>query len=559
MIKPWIECPIETARQLEDLLERFGINLKNNRNDYTSPVQLYNNYGLISYTLRNNLDNLANTLYARSYNITDEDTRLLCRLEHYILGLLGTFNPTIFDIIRQIFTLQDRRGTERFDPIPVPTRTLTQYKATLSYLPKGITDFNESTDKVLNTDLTAIFQREILLENNSDPDLTDGEKTISIKVFTEPENSDMPFIHVYFNRKAPQTLRRLIYKTLHYYLGLPCVIESIPEGPDRDLFTKIILLFFNKKENAYKLIFESIGTYIEKRIKDKNEHLIKNFATAKQKALNETRLYTLRSAFEGAERNLNDNLNKFAQLKNKYLQCKKDLDNYAEVEFSAIEVLLTKIKTNPKTKEFYKNGNHNLIFCIEEPLIHTESETWAKYLANSNSEINGMIYSYAKSFASTYNTTYDILRYAVQRLIKELFVDQKIRIYTAAVLGMNDNETYFDIKKYTLTTADYMPHPHIGTETLTCWNEAKNAITNCVLDNDGETAFLQLTYALQQMTASDSVVTKKLIKNILSNSYAGTLCYQRKSKEERETFETIIKEFIKDETNKINNIVASES
>ena len=104
-----------------------------------------------------------------------------------------------------------------------------------------------------------------------------------------------------------------------------------------------------------------------------------------------------------------------------------------------------------------------------------------------------------------------------------------------------------------------MPHPHIGSDGLTCWNEAQRAINDKVLENDGEMAYLQLTYALQQMTASDSVVAKKLVQQMLNSAYMNTNCYLQKNKEKRENFNSIMKEFIKDETDKINAIIASES
>ena len=72
-------------------------------------------------------------------------------------------------------------------------------------------------------------------------------------------------------------------------------------------------------------------------------------------------------------------------------------------------------------------------------------------------------------------------------------------------------------------------------------------------------AFLQLNYALQQMTASDSVVAGKLTDLILSNSYRNKPYYLKKNSTERMSFDTILKEFIADETNKINAIIDSES
>ena len=220
------------------------------------------------------------------------------------------------------------------------------------------------------------------------------------------------------------------------------------------------------------------------------------------------------------------------------------------------------IKDYPRTQYIGKVNQTYIQFQIEEPLKHTSSAVWGKYLTNTESEINQIIrdYTYDHHKDPTFSQpTYDILRFCIQRFIKELFVDQKIALYTTCLLGMDSNTTSLDIIKYELTQTNCMPHPHIGTAGLTCWSEAKAEIMKALMNNDGETAFLQLTYALQQMSATDNVVSRKLVRNILHPNYANIAIYLRKGKEKRETFIEIIQEFIKDETNKINAIINSES
>lgn len=560
MVKPWIDCSLEQTLQLKNLVERFGINISNRNREFNSPVFYYKNYQLISYTLRDNLYSFIQTLYGNYYwSEPNNNANELAKTEHYILALLGTFSREIYEAIKSAFNLCDRSNTDRHDPRGVPERNNDIPKVAVTYLPKGITMFNESNNKCLNTDLTAAIQREIILENANDDSLTDYDKTISIKVFNETENHEIPFIHTYFNKKHPNIIRRVIYKTLYAYLKLPQVLETIPDEEDKALFNSILDNFFNKTENAYNIILETIPTYIMNKMKRQEDNLIKDFSKAKQTALNEVRYNALNNDFISAKRHYEDNMNRYPTLKNSYLQAKKALESYSEVEFTAIETLLTHIKNSPSTKEFYKNNSNTLLFCIEEPIIHSESEVWAKYLTNKNSDINYIINTFANSHFKTFNTTLDILRYAVQRLIKEIFIDQKIKIYTAALLGLRSDENTFQIRKYNLTDYEYMPHPHIGSDSLTCWNEAQRAINDKVLENDGEMAYLQLTYALQQMTASDSVVAKKLIQQMLNSAYMNTNCYLQKNKEKRESFNSIIKEFIKDETDKINAIIASES
>ena len=275
--------------------------------------------------------------------------------------------------------------------------------------------------------------------------------------------------------------------------------------------------------------------------------------------MNEQRKRNLEQTLDYAKTQYERNIQEFASLKNDYLQAKKAVDSYQEVEFNAITVLLTKIKEHPGTKLFAKINDDNLQFLIEEPLIHTDSAVWAKYLGNTSSDVNYIIKNFTETHYNKYNTTFDILRFAVQRFIKELFVDQKYRVYTAALLGIRASTNTFQIEKYNLPDDSFLPHPHIGTSSLTCWSEASREISKKVMENDGETAFLQLIYALQQMTASDTVVSKKLINLIVDDRYSTQPFYIKKGSENRTSFKEIIKEFITDETNKINAINDSES
>ena len=304
---------------------------------------------------------------------------------------------------------------------------------------------------------------------------------------------------------------------------------------------------------------EFLTTYISEKLKYQEENLVKIFAAEKQTAMNQERKRTLEQNLKYAEQSYNDNMARYSSLRNEYLQARRAVDTFEEVKFEAVEVFLNKIKDYPRTKQFAKINATCLQFLIEEPLIHTESETWAKYLTNVNSSINEKINAYAVNNFTDFNTTVDIIRYAVQRFFKEVLVDQKIKLYTTALLGIRSDRTDFGVEKFSFNGYEYFPHPHIGTSNLTCWGEASRQISKNILENDGEMAFLQLNYALQQMTASDTVVAKKLTDLILNYNYGTHPYYLRKGRTERESFETILKEFIADETNKINAIIDSES
>ena len=561
---PWLQSSPEQKQQIKSLALRFGINVgdEGQYNRTTRSLGIGERYwNLISYTARNALNDLQSYLKGRNYyyyNDTDEsnETKANGLFEYTILSFLGDFAPEIKDLFLKAFQICDRGGTDRQDPITTDT-----FK--IAYFPKGITDFNP-TDKKLNEELTAKIQREIIKENKDDTSLGGKDATITVKVFNERNAGDDKFFHVYFNKKEPQTMRRIIYKSIreaikYFDIAQHITVQNEEEPVERQLFNNLADIFFNAKEGAISNILEELESYIQAKLTYQDENVIQIFAARKQTAMNEQRKNQLEQNLNYAKNNYERNMQEFASLKNEYLQAKKAVDSYEEVEFNAITVLLTKIKEHPGTKLFAKINDDNLQFLIEEPLIHTDGAVWSKYLGNPNSEINYIIQRFTENNVNNYGTTYEILRYATQRLIKEVLIDQKYRVYTAALLGLDARSNSFQINKYNLPDNNYLPHPHIGTSDITCWAEASREISKKVMENDGETAFLQLVYALQQMTASDGVISKKLIQYMLKPEYSTQPFYIKKGSENRVSFKEIIKEFIADETNKINAINDSES
>lgn len=545
MIKPWLPFTLEQKQQIKQLADRLQINYKTNWFDT-------NYYNLISYTFRNTRNNLISFLRGNYYNYhqaNDDETRTEGQVESIMLTLLASLNPEIKEMIRGVFYTRDRTGQDRNDVLPLERITGT------GYFPKGITDFKPDNKK-LDADLSARIQREIIKENGADPELVNSpDLTITVKVFAEPGQ----YLHTYFNKKSEQTIRRIYYKTIQANLQYFSMKDLITDEQDKALFDVICNNFFTPNEKSVPNVIEFLTSYINEKLKYQEENLVKIFATEKQTAMNQERKRTLEQNLKYAEQNYNDNMARYASLKNEYLQARKAVDTFEEVKFEAVEVFLNKIKDYPRTKQFAKINTTCLQFLIEEPLIHTEGETWAKYLTNTTSMINEKINAYAINNYTNFNTTVDIIRYAVQRFFKETLVDQKIRLYTTALLGIRSDRTSFEVEKFSFNGYEYFPHPHIGTSGLTCWSEATRQISKNILENDGEMAFLQLNYALQQMTASDTVVAKKLTDLILNYNYGTHPYYLRKGKTERESFETILKEFIADETNKINAIIDSES
>lgn len=561
---PWLQSSPEQKQQIKSLALRFGINIEEERNynRTTRSLGIGNQYwNLISYTARNALNDFQSYLKGRNYyyyNDTDESNEIKANglFEYTILSFLGDFAPEIKDLFLKAFQICDRGGTDRQDPIRTDT-----FK--IAYFPKGITDFNP-TDKKLNEELTARIQREIIKENKDDTSLEGKDATITVKVFNELSAGNDKIFHVYFNKKEPQTIRRIIYKSIreaikYFDVTQHIAVQNEEEPIERQLFNNLADMFFNAKEDAISNILEELANYIQAKLTYQDENIIQIFAARKQTAMNEQRKHQLEQNLNYAKTNYERNMQEFASLKNEYLQAKKAIDSYEEVEFNAITVLLTKIKEHPGTKLFAKINDDNLQFLIEEPLIHTDGAVWSKYLGNPSSEINYIIQRFTENNCNNYETTYEILRYATQRLIKEVLIDQKYRVYTAALLGLRASSNSFQIDKYNLPDNNYLPHPHIGTSDITCWAEASREISKKVMENDGETAFLQLVYALQQMTASDGVISKKLIQYMLKPEYSTQPFYIKKGSENRISFKEIIKEFIADETNKINAINNSES
>lgn len=557
---PWLQSSPEQKLQIKALALRFGINVEDEGSYNTTTRSLGiggRYYNLTSYTARNALDSFKWYLRGRNYRgWSDDRVRENGVFEYTLLSFLGDFAPEIKELFLKAFVICDRGGTDRHDPIATD-----QFK--IAYLPKGITDFNP-TNKKLNEELTAKIQREIIKENKTDTSLEGKDATITVKVYNGLNPESDKIFHVYFNKKEPQTIRRIIYKSIREAITYFNVIQYIPvqneENPiERALFIDLADAFFNANEDAIPNIIERLTSYIQAKLAYQDENLIQLFAARKQTAMNEQRKRQLTQELNYAKEQYERNMQDFASLRNNYLQAKKAVDTYEEVEFSAITVLLTKIKEHPGTKLFAKINNDNLQFLIEEPLIHTDGAVWSKYLGNPNSEINYIIQSFTADNYENYGTTYDILRYAVQRLIKEVFIDQKYRVYTAALLGLDARSNTFHILKYNLPDFKYLPHPHIGTNDITCWAEASREISKKVMENDGEMAFLQLIYALQQMTASDGVISKRLVQFMLRSEYSTTPIYIKKGSENRVSFKEIIKEFVTDETNKINAINDSES
>lgn len=563
---PWLQSSPEQKQRMKALALRFGINVEDEGqyNRTTRSLDIGSQYcNIVSYTARNALNDFQAYLRGRIYhnyyyteNNNNDEIKANGLFEYTLLSFLGDFAPEIKDLFLKAFQICDRSGTDRQDPI-------TTDRFRIAYLPKGITDFNPTTKK-LNEELTAQIQREIIKENKDDTSLEGKDATITVKVFNEISAADDKIFHVYFNKKEPQTIRRIIYKSIKEAIKYFNIAGTIPvqneENPiERELFLKLADLFFNIKENNISKILEELESYIQAKLAYQDKNLIQIFAAHKQTAMNQQRKRNLEEALNYAKTQYERNIQEFVSLKNNYLQAKKAVDSYEEVEFNAIAVLLTKIKEHPGTKLFAKINDDCLQFLLEEPLIHTDSVVWSKYLGNIGSEINYIIRNFAETHYNKYNTTLDILRFAVQRFIKELFVDQKYRVYTAALLGIRASTNTFQIEKYNLPNDTYLPHPHIGTNSLTCWSEASREISKKVMENDGETAFLQLIYALQQMTASDTVVSKKLINLIVDDRYSTQPFYIKKGSENRTSFKEIIKEFVTDETNKINAINDSES
>lgn len=552
-MQPWIPNTDEHCSKLFRLAQRLGFTA-------TSSVLEHRWLGRVtSYTLRESFNDLDNYYLARSsyfkhlikhLDFNRESPATFGYFENFVMLILKHFSPEITDAFNSLTGIKDRAGYDRADP-------LSNCSIGLAYLPKGLTIFTPENKVYLEAD-SARIQRECIKESAKDPCTPDSDKTLTVKVFAKKDE----YFHCYINKRAPVTLRRIIYKAFFTWCRVYEAERFLPTELEKTVFNVLLENLECPTESSADIIIATLSNYITEKIKNLEENLIQNFATEKQKALNSARKKELDRRLQSCQNNLTHYESGYRQSLIDLKNAEKAIAEYSEVGFNAIQTFLQLIKNYPRTQFLSKINARDIQFQIEEPLIHTAGAVWAKYLTNSNSDINYGIKDFAlkhhkeKPFLET---TVEILRFSIQRFIKELFVDQTIRLYTACTLGMEANDTVLDIKKYELVQTDYMPHPHIGTAGLTCWSEAKTEVIKALLNNDGETAFLQLTYALQQMSATDTVVSKKLINNILHPAYSKIKIYLRKGKQERESFIEILQEFITDETNKINAIIASES
>lgn len=476
------------------------------------------------------------------------DEQRLGLFEGSIVNTLCSLLPAVKPYLEGLLRIRDRGNEERNDIFT------TNDVVGLGYFPKGITDFAPD-NKTYNAELSAVLQREIIRDNGKDPMLPDNhnDKKITIKAFT-----DVNYVHVYFNKRSIHTLRRVYFKTFWFIWNHFNLARY--GGTEAEQFDTIVANLCYPVTGSAEIILNTLNDLVEKRMQQAEENLVEEFSKEKQRAMNSTRKTNLDNALACAKQNYDDNIARYANFHLELINCQKALDEYTEIEFTAVADFLTRIKEYPHTKVFGKLDTYNIQFIIEEPMIHTDPKTWARYLTNINSIINQYINHFVSAYTSNYDTTQDILRFATQRFIKETFVDQHIRIFTQARFGINSSESNFKIRKLQLPdNGNHMPHPHIATNDLTCWGDAEREITKCIFENNGETAFLQLTYALQQMTASDSVVLRRFIETIFHSRYHTITIYQIKGQTERTSFQEIIKEFVKNETDKINAISETEA
>lgn len=478
------------------------------------------------------------------------DEQRLGLFEGAIVNIICHLLPDVKPYLENLLRIRDRGNAERHDVFD------TNDGVGLGYFPKGITDFAPD-NKTYHAELSARLQREIIRDNGNDPMLPDNhdDKKITIKAFV-----DVNYVHIYFNKRSIHTIRRIYFKTFWFIWNHFNLARY--GGTEAEQFDNIVTNLCYPSADSAELILNALNSIIEKHMKQAEENLVEEFSKAKQKAMNYTRKNSLDNALANAKRNYDDNIARYASIHLALINCQKALNEYTEVEFTAVADFLTRIKEYPRTKEFGRLDADNIQFIIEEPMIHTDPKTWARYLTNPDSNLNQHIHRFVLNYYNFYNTTQDILRFATQRFIKEIFVDQHIRIFTQARFGILASESNFNILKLQLPNNgnyNYMPHPHIATNDLTCWGDAQREIAKRILENNGETAFLQLTYALQQMTASDNVVLRKLIEMILHSQYNTCAIYQIKGQTERTSFQEIIKEFVKNETDKINAISETEA
>lgn len=492
--------------------------------------------------------NIGQQDYTWETNSNTADEQRLGLFEGTIVDIICYLLPDVKPYLESLLRIRDRSNEERNDIFT------TNDVVGLGYFPKGITDFAPD-NKTYHAELSARLQREVIRDNGNDPMLPNDhdDNKITIKAFV-----DANYVHIYFNKRSIHTIRRIYFKAFWYIWNHFNLYKY--GGTEAEQFNHIVDNLCYPTTDSAENILNTLNDLVEKRIKQAEKNLVEEFSKEKQRAMNNTRKTNLDNALARAKQNYDDNIARYASIHLELINCQKALDEYTEIDFTAVADFLTRIKEYPHTKAFGKLDTYNLQFIIEEPMIHTDPKTWARYLTNINSTVNLYINRFVSAYTSYYNTTQDILRFATQRFIKETFVDQHIRIFTQARFGINSSESDFKIRKLQLSdNGNHMPHPHIATNDLTCWGDAEREITKCVLENDGETAFLQLTYALQQMTASDSVVLRRFIESIFHSRYHTITIYQIKGQTERTSFQEIIKEFVKNETDKINAISETEA
>lgn len=519
MIKNHIEYTEEQLNSLTNLM------LPLNSNNGCSYINFYL-HNVRSYTLRNNF---REAFYRDSF--TKQTLEFLTLID----------SDRLKPFLQSLIKIVDVGGTDRTDPI----RTTEGFK--LIYMPKGLTGF-EPSNKNYNDNLTGVIRRALLKMNNTDPDCPETDKSITVKVFG---GEGYDYMHVYFNKYAPITLRRLFFLVLMY--AYPMLKPELLFKDNKTLMDTILLNLCNPTTDSAELILNSIEILLENLAKEEEKDLIKNFATKMQTSMNADRKRRLDNDLQNMEGYYNNALDNLIRYSTSLRNAQQALVNYSEVEFSAITVFLEKIKQHPNTKSFRKINSNCLQFIVEEPIVYTDEKVWSKYISNSASETRQYISRFARGYHTYYNTTSDILDFCVQRLFKEVLIDQKIKLFTSSAMFLNQHNTSFNLQKNTLPgLGNFFPHPHLGTNSLTCWGNAITEITKAINADDGETAFLQLMYAFQQMTATDNIVVRKLAECMLNTEYSKCTVYQKGKDTERTTFEKIIKEFIEDETNKIN-------
>lgn len=504
---------------IRELKSRFQ-NYNNNIYTYLGNVR--------SYTLRNNFE--------EAFPSYESD------FTYSVIKILGYLDPIMYEFLSDLFRIKDRGGSDRDDPINSET------SLGMAYIPKGLTDFNPA-NKTLADKTTAFIRRELLKANAADPACPETDKSVTVRIY-ETETS----LHVYFNKYSAQTLRRLTLLVLKYaYQKFIAERDRFEFDKEDHLIDLIIQNLCSPTETSAELIITCFKKILDKILNQRNKNLVIDFANAVQKTLNTRRKQVLDSTKQNAESYYQAALSNLSRYAVELRNANQALSDYNEVSFSAIRVLLEKIQKHPNTKLFEKYDQYTLQFIIEEPLLFTEDKIWSKYIANVNSEIREKISVFAERNADKYNTTPDILNFCIQRLFKEVLIDQKIKLYTASFMYLNQNDTQFNIrKKYLPSSCDFFPHPHLGTNGLTCWGDSMSNIILAINRDDGETAFLQLIYAFQQMTAADTIVARVLTNSLLDIDYHKRPVFQKGKNSERTTFEEIIKEFVEYETNKIN-------